>query len=124
MSGMEHGRKRARKWTRVEAEGELVAWRSSGKTQAAYSRERGYSANRLSNWLARLRSSTGSVRPNRDRLALLPVRVVSPSSSLHAPTAVVSSPIEVELRNGVRVRLQPDFDAGAFERVLAVVTRC
>jgi len=59
-----------------------------------------------------------------DRLALLPVRVVSPSSSLHAPTAVGSSPFEVELRNGVRVRLQPDFDAGAFERVLAVVSRC
>lgn len=129
MTGSVVSRKRARKWTRVQAERELVAWRSSGMTQAAYARERGYSSNRLSNWLVRLRSKPvkGGRRPtvSDDTVALLPVRVVSSSSSaLGAPAAVGSSPIEVELRSGVLVRLLPDFDAGAFERVLAVVSRC
>lgn len=131
MSGMsetENGRKRARKWTRVQAERELVAWRSSGKTLSAYGRERGYSANRLSNWLVRLRSKTATDiwRPPQpgDEAALLPVRVVSSSSAHGASSSEGSSPIEVELRNGVRVRLLPGFDAGTFERVLAVVSRC
>jgi len=55
-----------------------------------------------------------------ENVALLPVRVVSSSSSSSAE----SSSIEVELRNGVLVRVLPDFDAGSFERVLAVVSRC
>jgi len=34
------------------------------------------------------------------------------------------TPIEVELRNGVRVRVHADFDDQVFRRVLAVAGRC
>ena len=127
MSGTGTGRKRARKWTHTQAEQELAAGHTSGKTQAAFARERGYSKKRLSNWHGRMRARDqgcdrlGSVMD--DRPALVPVRVVN-SQPVVADRGMGSSPIEVELRNGVLVRVLADFDPGAFERVLAVVSRC
>ena len=108
----------------VERQGwarEIEAWRSSGQTLSAWSRERGISRDRLEYWKRRLTGrceksiSGGMIGP----LALIPE--VSPSAQ-PAPAA----PIEVVVeRAGLRILLPTGFEAAELLRLLDVVdARC
>ena len=113
------GRKRNSSWTQATAEQRVVAWIASGLSQAEFARRHGLSEKTLSNWNRRMRARGWTPEQSTARVpALLPVRVmgVSPSSAM--------SPIEVELRNGVVVRVRPDFDGPFLGRVLDAVSRC
>lgn len=46
--------KQKKHWKAKQARAELTLWRDSGQTMAAFSRQRGYSANRLSWWKGEL----------------------------------------------------------------------
>jgi hypothetical protein len=107
-----------------DAKRELLAWRASGQTQVAFASERGYSDRRLWQWSGRLRArgwDPGTAAG--EQAVLVPVRVVDtePAVAMGAPAG---APIEVELRNGVLVRVQSDFDGKALQRVVDVVGRC
>jgi len=54
---------------------------------------------------------------------LVPVWIVDAHSS-DASSGTMRTPIEVELRNGVRVRVHADFVDQVFHRVLSVANRC
>lgn len=113
-------RKRAPRWPRAFAKREVSAWQASGLSQVAFARTRGYPVKRLSHWISRLRKRNLQGEVSR---SLVPVRVVG-TLPTDASSGTMRSPIEVELCNGIRVRVQADFDEHAFQRVVAVVGRC
>ncbi len=123
-TGVQRGR-----WTAADAKRELTAWRASGKTQAAFAFERGYSERRLWRWGGRLRArgwdatKAATTKAASEKSALVPVRVVD-TRPVVATLASPGTAIEVELRNGVLVRVQADFDGRALQRVVDVVGRC
>ena len=121
--GTDRNRKRSARWTLQEAERELGTWEASGLSKAAFARERGYSERRLSSWASRL-AARRALTPG-ESTALVPVRVVdSRPPRAAAWRSECGFPIEVELRNGMMVRIVPGLDGGELERVLGVVGRC
>ncbi len=123
--GSESGQGQRARWTAADAKRELTAWRASGKTQAAFALERGYSERRLWRWGGRLRArGWDATKAAGGKTALVPVRVVDTRPVAATLTAVAGAAIEVELRNGVLLRVQADFDDRALQRVVDVVGRC
>ena len=113
--------KRSPRWPRAYAEREVSAWHASGQSKAKFARTRGYPVKRLAYWIDRLRGRA----PLRDAgRSLVPVRLADAHSASDASSGTMRTPIEVELRNGVRVRVHADFDDQVFRRVLAVAGRC
>ena len=124
----ERTQRRGRRWSREEAMRELNAWWESGMNQTAFARLRGYSVKRLWNWSGRLRAM-GWEPGKAETLPLMPVRVVNrvhPHRARNEAGALERQDgwMEVVVPNGLVVRVSPEFDSGAFERMLEVVTRC
>ena len=90
----------------------LAEHRASGLSIAAFARERGISAWRLYDGRRALRKR--DARKKSAGFVQVHVRPV--------PTA--SSPIEVELADGVRLQVPANFDADDLQRLLGVLASC
>lgn len=116
IGGVERARLRelaaSRYWSEEDARAALVAFRASSLTRAAFQRETGISAQRLKWWRRRL----GATTEPADRIEFVPVEVgPGPRAASDADTVM-----EIVLGE-VRVRVGPGFDAGALQRLLAVL---
>jgi len=101
-----------RYWRAADAKRVLEAWRRSGQSVAAFTREHGLSAARLLRWRARLELPEAPV--------FHPVRVVSRQRS--NPIAPARpEPLELELRGGRRIRVWAGFDAALLEELVRTV---
>jgi hypothetical protein len=121
MASVSRGRGSVR-WKPEYAKQVLREWYASGLSITEFARDSGYPVKRLWNWSGRLRKRgwvpEGSEAGCTDDGLLLPVRVIDRLS-----TRAVS-PIEVELPNGLLVRVCNDFDDSALTRVVNAVSRC
>jgi lambda repressor-like predicted transcriptional regulator len=86
----------------------LADLRRSGKSTAAFARERGVPAWRLYN---ALRSRA------KKRTALVPVVIANPPTSN-------AEPIELALSSGHRLRISANFDEQALRRLMGVLAGC
>ena len=100
---------RWRQWRAEEAREVLGQWRRSGKSAAAFARQRGLSVRRLSYWSKRLSSSPEST------VEFVPVNL----GELKAPEAAM---IEIE-HGGVTVRVRESADAELVARLCSAVLR-
>jgi hypothetical protein len=85
-------------------------WRASGLTAGEFARRVGINAGTLRWWSSRLKRA-----PLEGTKAAM-----SPLTFVEVTRAVQSDPIEVVLPSGVRLRIPPDFEAAAVERLLDV----
>lgn len=100
----------------------LEGYRSSGLTQRAYAERNGLSLSTLSSWVRRYRGDAGDGVQCRHSLVEVKIareRVDSPTSG--------GARFELDLSDGLRLWIPPDFEGGALQRLLSVivsVTRC
>lgn len=99
--------KRWRQWGAEEASEVLRQWRRSGKSAAAFARERGLSVRRLAYWSKRLSL------PQEPAVEFVPVKLDE------SPDAAV---IEIE-HAGVTVRVRESAGAALIERLCGAVVR-
>jgi len=99
-----------RYWRAADAERVLESWRSSGQSGAAFAREHGLSRARLLRWRDRLKAAASPV--------FHPVRVVQRARPVAAATP---APLELELRNGRRIRVTAGFDPELLEELVRTV---
>jgi transposase len=127
---MDEGRSRA---SRAEWEKRVERWQDSGLTAEEFAGELGINARTLSYWKWRLkrdahgRTSTGpSPAPRgqvrRQRRGRSEGSVEAPTGSfVEIAASTVDSRFELELGNGRRLRISPDFKAEALTRLLGVL---
>ena len=89
-------------------------WRDSGLTAEQFAAEVGINANTLKFWRYKVGKAVAAKRPRERDATLLPLVEVSPA-------AITKACFEVELAGGRRVHVPSGFDAGALERLLAVL---
>ena len=97
--------------------GELLEdYERSGLTQQAFADTKGVSLSSLSVWLRKARDSglgKGEILPSTSRLVPVTIR------------SAVSSSFELVTSGGATLRIPPDFDPDALERLLALLeARC
>jgi transposase len=109
---------------RAEWAKRIERWRDSGLTAKEFAAETGLKASTLSYWKWRLKSE-GKPAPRSTGLAKTTARKQPQGQGLSfvevAPSAIGTSSFEVELTQGVVVRVPMDFDAEAFDRLLVVL---
>jgi hypothetical protein len=98
---------------------EIAAWRQSGESLSAWARERGQSRAALEYWKRRIDQQ--SISGAGTAIRLIPVMPAAP-----APGQTGGRPLELLIeRDGLRLVLPPDFDAGTLARLLDIVeSRC
>ena len=96
-------------------------WRASGLTADEFASEVGIKSNTLKHWSWLLDHEKRGSRPDvarRPRSREVPfVEVVTPA----APGSPSVEPIELVVRDGIRIRVPTAFDADALRRVIAAV---
>lgn len=97
------------RWGEAEARVVVSAWRRSGKSMAAFAREHGLVAQRLSRWSRRVKGAATS------KVRFHPVRLIE------GRREVEGFSLEVVLVDGRRVRVQEGFSAEELERALMVL---
>jgi len=102
-----------RYWRAADARIVVEAWRASGEGLGAFAKRYGINRRRLGRW-------AGELGPKAEEtVAFHPVRLVAA-----ARPAQGGEPIEIELGEGVRVRVPGGFAAEDLERVLGVLAGC
>jgi transposase len=98
-------------------------WKQSGLTAAAYAERTGINANTLRHWSWELGKSARRRRGARARRTAPTFVEVLAGVTQRPPESVVvfAEPFELVLRDGVRLRIAPSFDAAALRRLLDVV---
>jgi hypothetical protein len=91
--------------------GHVRRWRASGLTTREFALREGVNAATLSWWSSRLKTA------RREDAGTS----ISPLTFVEVTHAAPREPIEVVLSSGVRVRIPPDFDSGAVERLFDVL---
>jgi hypothetical protein len=104
------------RWTGAEARAFLSRWRESGTLLPVYCREQGIGYERVRRWYAKLE---GKQARKATPVRLRAVRIVPDT----APTAEARTTMEIELARGLRVRVEPGFDAGALVQLVAALER-
>jgi hypothetical protein len=111
-------------------------WSDSGLTAKEYAAETGLNANTLMHWKWRLgaeaRRRQRAPRPIVEAVQF--VEITPPAAGAQAPAipasvapppapapAIVDEPLEVILRDGLRIRVPVQFDPGALRRVVAAL---
>ena len=109
MAGMEVVRRagRSRYWREGEARVVVEAWRASGETLAAFCREHGVAAKRVSRWAARLKQGLA--------VRFHPVQLRGSAD----PTS--RKEFAVELPDGTTIRVPAGFDVGDLRGILAAL---
>jgi transposase-like protein len=100
----------SRYWRAADAARVLGAWRQSGESGAAFARRHGLSVRRLLRWRDQLQ---GSVAPR-----FHPVRVIERAQPI---ATAGSTPLELELRGGRRIRVHAGFDPELLESLARTV---
>lgn len=98
------------------------AWKKSELTAKEFGAKHGLRAGTLSWWSWRLASERRRGKPetievHNERASIAPLTFVEMAASVH------EAPIEIVLRNELRVRVCASFDEGALVRVLDVLER-
>ena len=97
-------------------------WRASGLTADEFASEVGIKANTLRHWSWLLDHEERGSRPDaagRARSREVPfVEVVTPAAPGSSPSV---EPIELVVRDGIRIRVPAVFDADALRRVITAV---
>ncbi len=97
----------------------IERWRASGLTAEEFASEIGVKGNTLRHWswvLGRKRGRRGDGLARRARppeIAFVEVATPAPSASVE--------PLELVVRDGIRIRVPAAFDADALRRVIAAV---
>jgi transposase len=100
-------------------------WKQSGLTAAAYAERTGLNVNTLRHWSWSLGKSARGRRPASALRTLAPTfvevfaGVTPPSLAENEPDR--AEPFELVLRDGLRIRIAPGFEAAALRRLLDVV---
>ena len=108
--------------TRATWTARVEAWKQSKLTAKEFAAKHGLLAGTLSWWSWRLgaerrRRSVPNIELHSERATIAPLTFVEMTASLHA------EPIEIVLRNELRVRVTTSFDLAALVRVLDVLER-
>jgi len=90
-----------RQWTAEDARRELSNWRASGKSLAAFVRERGYSKQRLRWWRDRLAQWDGPTAAPAP--VLVPASLTLPAASLDAVVLRLPGGVVVEVGDTSKV---------------------
>lgn len=101
VSGALFRRKRGR-WPREVWANEVTTFAASGLSPEEYAAKRGVRVESLRRWLRVLGGEPGAATSTRSITTFLPVKVVQPEERSLSDSTVFA--IEVELRNGRRVR--------------------
>lgn len=111
-------------------------WSDSGLTAKEYAAETGLNANTLTHWKWRLgaeaRRRQRAPRPIVEAVQFVEVtppagvaKAPGPPASVAPPPApaptIIDEPLEVILRDGLRIRVPVQFDPGALRRVVAAL---
>lgn len=97
---------------------EIDAWRASGKTLSAWSRERRLSRDTLEYWKRRLNARPTGKAP-------LKLIAVAGAAATVAPREAAPALELILERQGVRIVVPPNFDAASLSRLLDIVSpRC
>ena len=101
----------------------IEAWNQSGLSAAEFAAKLGVRPRTLSWWAWRLASR----RPRKGKPTAIEVRhdrtTVAPLTFVEMTGALGAEPIEIVLRNDLRVRVHATFDERALARVLDVLER-
>ena len=97
-------------WREAQARVVVTGWLQSGKTLAAYAEGHGVDPARLSRWVKRLQGGEAPA------VRFYPVRLKEEKGAGEA-----GSTIEIELRDGRRIRVPRGFAAEDLRRVLVVL---
>jgi hypothetical protein len=98
----------------------IERWRASGLTAEEFASEIGVKGNTLRHWswvLGRKRGGSGDGLARRAR----PADVAFVEVATPAPGSASMEPLEVVVRDGIRIRVPAAFDADALRRVIAAV---
>ncbi len=98
----------------------IERWRASGLTAEEFASEIGVKANTLRHWswvLGRKRRGPGDGLARRAR----PPEVAFVEVATPAPGSGSVEPLELVVRDGIRIRVPAAFDADALRRVIAAV---
>jgi transposase-like protein len=106
--------KRAGTRTRADRRKLLAELEKSGESVAGFARKLGVSPWTIYSW--RRQEREGRANGKEERPEFVQVRV--------APRRDEPAPLEVELREGIRVRVPSDFDGEALRRLLGVLASC
>lgn len=101
----------------------VAQWRRGGKTSKEFAAEIGVNPSTLLWWSTRLRAARGvaPVAGARRRQHRGTAERCAPVPIVELSGGVVDDRFELELGGGRRLRIPPGFDAGALERLLAVL---
>jgi len=105
---------RAERASRAEWSKRVSRWRASGLTAREFASRNGINVTTLRYWSSRL----GRASDDPSTSSLSPLTFVEMTGAV-----IAREPIELALPSGVRLRVPHDFDAGALERLLDVLTR-
>jgi len=96
--------------------GEIIAaWKASGKTKAAFCKERGLTANYLSTWHQRL------LREEETNTAIFVPVTLRKSKPIAKDKSLSSEPLVMELNHDIRVTITTQTDKAALRLFLEVI---
>lgn len=98
----------------------LKRWSASGQSLRSFAEARGVPYSTLTYWQRRLRGSAVPAKDHRREdattaLTLTPVQFLPAASS---------DPIEIQLANGVQLRVPPGFSATELQQIAQVLSQC
>lgn len=110
-------------------------WQDSGLTAKEFAAETGVNPWTLSHWKWKLGAEKRNTQPSKQRSAkpapklieIPPAAVVQamkPTKPSKEISLATQEPLEVVLRNGLRIKVTSVFDAAALERLVSVLEGC
>jgi transposase-like protein len=118
----------SKSWSDEDGRIAVAAWKESGLSRAEFARQYGTTPHRLQYWSGKMAvTKTRSKPTSRSRsstsvLQFHPLRAGIPTGKTKKRSSSndYTGNIDLILENGITIRLGPDFDADALERLLEI----